>query len=233
MTFFVLVHGSGQNATCWSRVASALAEGGHEVRTPDLEKSASDWKIEDHAARIADDIATPDAVVVAHSLCGIFLPAVARLRDCRLLVHLAAVIPEPGRSVRQQFAADPTMFAPEWIGAGARWFDPAQRDALAREFLFHDCEPASLPWALDSVEAMQTQGLVVQPSPSADRTGAPAVAIVATQDRTLNPDWCRSACRRFLHREPIEFDSGHCPQNSRPDELAALLERLAAAGSAT
>ena len=233
MTYFVLVHGSGQNATCWSRVASALRARGHEVRTPDLEKRASDWKIEDHAARIADEIVAPDAVVVAHSLCGIFLPVIARLRDCRLLVYLAAVIPEPGMSVREQFAADPTMFAPEWIAAGARWFDPTQRDSLAREFLFHDCEPPALPSALGSVEAIQSQGLVVQPAPFTARPDTPAVAIVATQDRTLSPDWCRSACRRFLRREPVEIDTGHCPQNSRPDELAALLAHLAAAAPAT
>lgn len=233
MTTFVLVHGSGQNASCWSRVASALAARGHAVHAPDLPKRETLWTIEHHAARIAESVVVPDAVVVAHSLCGIFLPSVARLRACRLLVHLAAVIPEPGKSVRDQFTAEPAMFAPEWIAAGARWFDPTQRDSLAREFLFHDCEPSALPWSLGSVEAIQTQGLVVQPAPCTARPDTPSVAIVATQDRTLTPDWCRRACRRLLHREPIEFDSGHCPQNSRPELLADLLDRLARGESAT
>jgi hypothetical protein len=55
--------------------------------------------------------------------CGVFLPLVAQVRDCALLVFLAAVIPEPGKSVRDQFAEDPGMFSRDWIEAGPRWFD--------------------------------------------------------------------------------------------------------------
>jgi hypothetical protein len=53
------------------------------------------------------------------------------------------------------------------------------------------------------------------------------VSIVASEDRTLTPDWCRRAARRAGHREIAEIGTGHCPHNSRPAALAALLAGLA------
>lgn len=227
MTSFVLVHGSGQNADSWSGVGELLRARGHLVAAPELPKTASTWKLEDHAARIAESIAGPDAVVVAHSLCGAMLPLVPQLRECALLVFLAAVIPEPGKSIREQFTADSSMFCPEWIAAGPRWFDELQRESLAREFLFHDCDDETMPWALRTVEAIDSQQLVVQPSPLTEWPSVPAVSIVAAGDRTLSPDWCRRVSRRVLGTEAIEVQAGHCPQVSQPGVIAGLLEQLA------
>ncbi len=211
MASFVFVHGSGQNASCWSRVASALTARGHAVATPELPKRAADGGLEGHAARIAAAIDGPRAVVVAHSFSGVFLPLVAQARDCGLLVFLAAVVPEPGKSVREQFAEDPSMFGAEWIAAGARWFDPTQVASLAREFLFHDCDEATLAWALPTVELFETRHLVTEPSPFTRWPEVPVASIVATGDRTLSPDWSRRATRRVLGTEPIEMASRPLP----------------------
>lgn len=227
MAEFVLVHGSGQNADSWSRVGRLLTARGHVVAAPDLPKQASDARLEDHAARIAESIGSPGAVVVAHSLSGVFLPLVPEVQSCSLLVFLAAVIPEPGESIRGQFTADPTMFSPEWIAAGPRWFDPSERENLAREYLFHDCDEETVAWALESLEPFDTQHLVTQPSPFTEWPRVKAASIVATEDRTLSPDWCRRTSRRILRQEAIEVTAGHCPQVSYPQEIAALLERLA------
>src|SRR5262245_36520181 len=157
MASFVLIHGSGQNAASWGRVAAVLEARGHSVAAPDLPKHATEWSLRHHAAEVARFIRDPGAVVVAHSFSGVLLPLVANVGACGLLVLLAAVIPEPGKSVRQQFAEDPAMFSPAWIEAGSKWFDPAHRDALATEFLFHDCDPATRVWALGAVEAYDTR----------------------------------------------------------------------------
>ncbi|MBI1852022.1 MAG: alpha/beta hydrolase, partial [Planctomycetes bacterium] len=165
MADFVLVHGSGQSAASWSRVASVLSARGHTVAAPDLPKKAPDWRLEDYAAKIAESVRGPRAVVVAHSFSGAFLPLVPRIRDCARLVFFAAVIPEPGKSVRQQFTEDPSMFCPGWIEAGARWFDKSQAASLANEFLFHDCDAETLAWALTSIDLLDTRNVVSQPSP--------------------------------------------------------------------
>jgi pimeloyl-ACP methyl ester carboxylesterase len=231
MAAFVLVHGSGQNASCWSRVCRLLEARGHSVATPDLPKQAPAWGLADHAAEIAAAVADPRTVVVGHSFSGAFLPLVPEIRRCGLLVFLAAVVPDPGKSVREQFTEDPSMFSPAWIAAGPRWFDEAQKADLAREFLFHDCDEATLAWALDTIEFLDTKRLVTQPSPFTRWPGVPVASIVASEDRTLSPDWCRRISRRVLGREAIQIGAGHCPQVSQPEELASLLERLAARGA--
>jgi pimeloyl-ACP methyl ester carboxylesterase len=227
MTSFVLVHGSGQNASCWSRVGDVLAARGHAVATPELPKQAPDWRLEDYATCIAESMRGTSAVVVAHSLSGALLPLLPGMRDCALLVYLAAVIPEPGRSVREQFAADSAMFSPDWIAAGPRWFDASQSRALAEEFLFHDCDPPTLNWALASVDPLVPGNLVTQACPLTRWPEVAAASVVASQDRTLSPDWCRRVSRRRLNVEPIDVDAGHCPHVSRPVEIATLFERLA------
>ncbi|HET6374159.1 MAG TPA: alpha/beta hydrolase [Candidatus Polarisedimenticolia bacterium] len=227
MAAFVFVHGSGQNAGCWSRVGDRLRAKGHTVAAPDLPKQAPEWGLEEYAAAIAESIPGPRAVVVGHSLSGVFLPLIPQAQECALLVFLAAVIPEPGKSVREQFAQDPGMFSPEWIAAGARWFDASQQESLSKEFLFHDCDEETLSWALGSVEPLNPGRLVTQPAPFARWPGVPAASIVAAHDKTLTPGWGRRASLRLLGKEAIEIQSGHCPHVSQPAMMADLLEQLA------
>jgi pimeloyl-ACP methyl ester carboxylesterase len=227
MAEFVLVHGSGQHAGCWSRVRDALSARGHAVETPELPKHAPDQGLMDHAARIAASITSPRTVVVAHSFSGVFLPLVPRARECGLLVYLAAVIPEPGKSVRDQLTEDPGMFVPGWLEAGARWFDASQQESIARNFLFHDCDERTLPWALETVGIFDTRHMATEPSPLGEWPAVPSACIVASEDRTLSPDWCRRMSRRLLGQDALEVQSGHCPMVSRPTELADQLEQLA------
>ena len=224
---FVLVHGSGQNAASWSRVAERLRVQGHTATTPELPKQAPDDSLADYAAGIAESVDSIESIVVAHSFSGVFLPLVAAGHGCGLIVFLAAVIPEPGMSVRDQFTADSQMFSPEWIAAGPRWFDKTQYDGLAREFMFHDCDAATLEWGLTTMELYDTRHLATEPSPFTDWPDVPAAAIVAAADRTLTPAWQRRTCERVLGVEPVEIDSGHCPHVSHAHEVADRLMRLA------
>jgi hypothetical protein len=194
-----------------------------------LPKHRPTWRLGDHAAEIARVVASPHTVVVAHSFSGVFLPLVAQHIDCALLVFLAAVVPEPEKSVRAQFEEDPGMFSPDWIKAGPRWFDPQERERLAREFLFHDCDEETLSWALATVDLFDTRHLVTQPAPFKSWPNVPTASIVASCDRTLTADWGRRISRRVLGQPAIEVDTGHCPHVSQPEETASILERLAGA----
>jgi pimeloyl-ACP methyl ester carboxylesterase len=228
MAAFVLVHGSAQNASCWERVASRLRARGHAVTAPDLPKQRPEWRLEDYAAEVArsaDGAGHP--VMVAHSFSGVLLPLAARRVPGSRLVFLAAVIPEPRRSVRDQFLADNFMFSGGWIAAGPLWFDPAKSEYLAREFLLHDCDEDTIREALRSIEMFDTRRLVTEPAPFDAWPEVPAASIVATLDRTLTPEWGRRTTRRVLGREAIPIEAGHCPHLSRPEEVAGILETLA------
>ena len=232
MAAFILIHGSGQNSGCWARVSGLLKARGHSVAAPDLPKQAPDRTLRDYAIEIARTITEPHTVVVGHSFSGVFLPLVAQERECGLLVFLAAVIPEPGKSVREQFAEDPGMFCSDWIDAGPRWFDKSQQERIAREFLFHDCNRETLPWALSTIELFDTRHLVTEPAPFTKWPGVAVASLVAAGDRTLTADWGQRASRRLLGQEPVEIQSGHCPHVSQPEAVADILDRLAAGESA-
>jgi pimeloyl-ACP methyl ester carboxylesterase len=228
MASFVLIHGSGQNADGWKRVGSLLSARGHSVAAPDLPKQQPDWGLREYARYVARSIVGPQSVIVAHSFSGVLLPLLPELRACGALVFLAAVIPEPGKSIRAQFEDDAGMFNPDWIAAGLRWTDQAHHERLAREFLFHDCDEEAIAWAMTTVELFNTRNLVVEPAPFTSWPEVPTASIVATHDRTLSADWGRRTTLRVLGKESVEIDAGHCPFVSKPAELATVLERLAA-----
>lgn len=62
----------------------------------------------------------------------------------------------------------------------------------------------------------------------------PAIYVLTTEDRVVNPAWSRRAARERLGVDPVELPGGHSPFVSRPGELAAvLLEATDQAGAAT
>ncbi|HEV2719053.1 MAG TPA: alpha/beta hydrolase [Thermoanaerobaculia bacterium] len=219
MRSFTLIHGSAQNASGWARLAPLLRG---DVRIPELPKNELAFSLRDYAALVGDcDVA------VAHSFSGSLLPLI----ECNVRVFLGALIPEPRRSVRDQLMADPTMLPPEWIATGARWRNhPEEREALARQWLFHDCDEATLPWAYTTVDALDTSRLAVEPAPfDAWPSTGRDVVIVPTGDRTISPDWMRRRARE-IGAEVWEVEAGHCPHVSRPDWLASKLATASAIG---
>ena len=216
MRSFTLIHGSAQNASGWARVADSLRSRGFDVLTPEFPKNEPTWTLRDYAAFIGStDIA------VAHSFSGAFLPLI----DCNVRVFLGALVPEPRKSVRDQLAADPTMLPPDWLATGVRWRDPANREPLAREFLFHDCDEATLPWALTTVDAMNTNALAGEPSPFDAWPPGRDVAIIPTLDRTISPEWMRKRAGE-VGAKVWEVAAGHCPHVSRAGWVVEVLSGL-------
>lgn len=227
MTPFVLVHGSAQNSRCWDRVATHLRARGHDVVTPQLTKRAANWGFDEYAEEIADSISSPDAIVVGHSFAGNLLPLVPSKRACRALVLVAAAIPEPRKSLRDQLMQDPSMLGREWLAAGPRWRDRSQHAQLAEEFLFHDCDEETRAWAIGTVDLLDAAQLVARPLPVDAWPAVRLAYVVASEDRTLSPTWSRRKSREILGVEPIEIRSGHCPQVSQPLAVAEILDAIA------
>jgi hypothetical protein len=211
---FTLIHGSAQNASGWTLLASRL----ENVRTPELPKNEPGWTLRDYAELVGEcDVA------VAHSFSGVLLPLI----PCNVRVFLGALVPEPRLSVRDQLAADPTMLPPDWIATGVRWRNhPEERLALAREFLFHDCDEATLPWAYTTVDAMNTNALAGEPSPFDAWPRGRNVSIIPTLDRTISPEWMRKRAAA-IGAEVREVEAGHCPHVSRAGWVAEILSGLA------
>lgn len=217
MSDVVLIHSTGQGATGWDRVVDALARRGRTAHAVEL-PSGPDLVATGYAKLIREQVQGIEApVVLAHSGSGPLLPAAARALAARHQVWLAAWVPDANASfVEEVDDHAEEAFNPEWIGK-----NPTQDAAAAAEFVYHDCDEATLQWALSTrrlflPEAVFEERISLAPE-------IPSTYVVCRDDRTIRPEWQRRMARERLGVEPIELEGGHCPNVSRPDELARIL----------
>lgn len=115
---------------------------------------------------------------------------------------LVAWVPEADASFVEEFEAHAdAAFNPEWIGK-----DPVGDDAVAAAFVYHDCDEATLEWALSTgrlflPRAVHRERITLAPE-------IPSTYIVAGHDRTIRPEWQRRMAHERLGVEPIEIPAG-------------------------
>lgn len=218
LTDFVLIHSTGQSPAGWLRLVRALEQRGHRAHAVDLPTNEPEFRTHDYAKIIRRQVFSIEKpVTVAHSGSGVLLPAAARALDASRQVWLAAWVPDPNASFSEEVAQHAEQaFNPDWIGK-----DPTIDASVATRFLYHDCDQQTLEWALTTRRLFVPLGAFTEQVSLDD--GTPSTYIVATEDRTIRPDWQRQMARERLRVEPIEIRSGHCPNVSQPDVLAELL----------
>lgn len=214
----------------WKLLVPELENRGHTVLTVDLpldEPAASATRHADVVLQTLDltTYRNDDVVVVAHSASGMFLPLVASRRPVGHMVFLAALVPKLGTSILEQFRTDPEMLNPEWVGKNP------MEDGVARQFLFHDCSPELLEWALSTRVLMNAREAMTEMCPLEAWPSVGSSYILCSEDRTISPAWSRRIVRERLRVEPIELSGGHCPHISRPSELANALTDPRVTGS--
>ena len=218
---FVLIHSTGQGAAGWNRLVRALAERGSTAHAVEL-PSDPDLSAAGYAELIRGQIGAVAApIVLAHSGSGPLLPAAARALDARHQIWLAAWVPDLDVTFAEEVVNDAeAAFNPNWIGK-----DPIEDDAVAAAFLYHDCDEATLEWALSTRRLFVPRAVYDERISLAQEI--PSTYIVAGDDRTIRPGWQRQMARERLGVEPIEIPTGHCPNVSLPDGLAAILVEIA------
>jgi len=239
MASFVLVHGGGHGGWCWQPTARLLRDAGHDVYTPTLtgfgERSHLD------VTRISfgtfvDDVGNVlrfedlhDVVLVGHSMGGVVVPRVAEVVPDRIgrVVWLAAVVTGDGESLIEAVPQSPWIARAVTLGPdGTAHTDPElildaniqdgteeQRGFVRERHLPYPPHALVEPGRLSAFLAL----------------GLPTGYLVAEDDRTIEPD----VARRFAARLPgAVIDSvpgSHDCMLTRPVEVAAALEAMAAA----
>jgi hypothetical protein len=213
----VLLHSTGQGAAGWGRVVDALTGRGRTAHAVEL-PSDPDLLAADYAGLVRRQVGAVVApIVLAHSGAGPLLPATARALKARRQVWLSAWVPDPEASFFEDTDLNKeAAFNPDWIGK-----DPTEDDAVAAAFLYHDCDEATLEWALSTRRLFLPLGVYGERLPLAPEI--PSTYIVTAHDRTIRPRWQRRMARERLGVEPRELPTGHCPNVSQPGRLAELL----------
>ena len=218
MTTFGLLHGGGHGAWCWARVEESLAELGHRGVSMDLPIEDDNAGAREYAAvALAALSGIPEPiVVVGHSLGGLVVPLVARVRPTLRMVFLAAMLPQPGMSVEQQRLEDPEMLLP-YVG---------ENNGINKERFYNTCSADDAEWAYRQLRR-QSRRISEETTPLGVWPEVSASYIVCTEDHAISPVWGRRVAIERLGVTARELNgSDHSPMLNRPGELARLLAKI-------
>jgi pimeloyl-ACP methyl ester carboxylesterase len=217
----VLVHGSFADGSGWKPVADILERDGYTVYV--VQEPLTSFEADVTATRIVLDRSGP-CVLVGHSWGGMVITEAGTHAAVRSLVYVAAFEPVIGESANELQSRSPpaaTSVGPVGGGFVAVKTEAFHEDFAAdvRESVAHFMSISQVPAAGREFDAKVTTSAWSQKR---------SYAVVAKQDRMINPDLERFMSRR-AKSETIELPGNHAIFLSRPKEIAALIEKAAKA----
>jgi len=225
MATVVLIPGADGRAWYWHRVVPALRESGHlplPVDLPIADPTAGLAEFTDAVCTaVADQLSTERGglVIVGQSLAGFIAPLVCERIGGRLLVLVNAMVPRPGESAGEWWAATRHHEARAPFGA----FD------FVRDF-FHDV-PADVMGAAfaDPPPPGPSERLFADPWPLHGWPTVPTRLLQGVDDRFFPLEFQRRIARERLGLQLDEMPGGHLLALSQPHELARRLDAYCAA----
>jgi pimeloyl-ACP methyl ester carboxylesterase len=216
----VLVHGAFVDGSGWNAIAAILRKDGYSVNI-----------VQEPETSLADDVAATNRIIdrqdgpvvlVGHSYGGFVITEAGNNPQVKSLVYVAAFQPDVGESLAKLGARIPpasTAVAPS--KDGYLFIDPAafHADFCAdipkerAELMAHSQLPLSLGAATAEITAPAWRQ-------------KPSYAIVATQDRSINPDLERFMYERS-HAMTVEIKGSHAIYISQPAAVAKVIEQAA------
>jgi pimeloyl-ACP methyl ester carboxylesterase len=223
---FVLVHGAYLGGWCWELLMPELRKFGHDAFAFDLPIEESEAGAERYAqaalAALNGKSKLKNLILVGHSMGGLVIPLLCEKVETAQLIFLAAALPKPNSSFMERAK---TSEQDVFLTTGE--VNPFKNRQLAFDYWFHDCGADVAKWASERLRDMRSAKVIFETSPIEKLPAIKMASIVGTDERLLSPVWSRRMTRELLNVEPIEIAAGHCPQVSRPAELAAILDKLA------
>jgi pimeloyl-ACP methyl ester carboxylesterase len=216
----VLVHGAFVDGSGWKPVADILKKDGYSVSIAQPPETS----LEDDVAATnrTIDALGGSVVLVGHSYGGIVITAAGNNPHVQSLVYVAAFQPDAGESLASLGASKPpASTAVQPSPDGFLYLDPAR---------FHADFAADLPQPLAEFMAHSQVGLsgkaATTPAANPAWKTKPTFAIVATNDRAINPDLERSMYKR-AGSKVTEIPASHAVYISHPAEVAKIIEQAA------
>lgn len=224
-TTFVLVHGGFGSPAELAPVVPYLEARRHRVVNVDLPCERPDATLEDYAVTVirAMEGTRPPHVLVAHSVGGATISLVASRIPVDRLIFVAALVPEPGRSIFESLGPDVQEAIGSVIidnGDGTRTFDFELLSAFAPP----DQREAYMAF-LQATQRRQGWLAVNQPWPGEAIPDVPRAYVLCTEDQVIPPARQR-AFAAALGVSPIEIASPHAAFTFMPRELAEILVSL-------
>ncbi|MDL2409821.1 alpha/beta hydrolase [Rhizobium calliandrae] len=219
----VIVHGAFADGSGWRTVSDLLTKDGYKVTI-----------VQEPLTSLADDVAATKrvlelqngpTVLVGHSYGGMVVSDAGNAANVSALVYVAAFQPDKGESLLTLAQSNPVenmrKGSIKATPDGFLYLDP---DAV------HEAFAADLPRA-EAEFIAKSQVFASQKAFGAEAgepawKNKPSFALVATQDRSINPDLERSMAKR-AGSKTYEVKSSHAVFLSKPHDVTKLIEEAA------
>jgi pimeloyl-ACP methyl ester carboxylesterase len=221
----VLVHGAFADGSGWEAVAKILEKDGYTVSVaqPPETSYADDVKY----ARAAIDAMGGPVVLVGHSYGGSIISEAGNDPNVAALVYIAAFALDEGdscASIEQALPQASKAFKPDSNG---NWW--IEQDHFAADFAA-DVPPAVSHFMAQSQVPISTDSFTHKVTNPAWKS-KPTWYMVATEDRSINPDQERMMAKR-AKAKTVEVNASHVAYMSHPRETAKLIEEAATSAHA-
>jgi pimeloyl-ACP methyl ester carboxylesterase len=217
----VLVHGAFADGSGWEAVAKILEKGGYTVSVaqPPETSYADDQKY----TKAAVDAMNGPVVIVGHSYGGSIITEAGNDANVAALVYIAAFALDEGEScasIEQALPQASKAFKPDSNG---NWW--IEQDHFAADFAA-DISPTESHYMAISQVPISTDSFTHKVTAPAWKT-KPTWYMVATADRSINPDQERMMAKR-ANAKTVEVNASHVAYMSHSKETAKLIEEAAA-----
>ncbi len=218
----VFCHGIWADGSCFNKVIPTLQTDGHQVVAAQygLDTLAGDVAT---VKRTLGRVSRP-AILVGHSYGGSVITAAGTDDRVAALIYIAALAPDADETSQSQQAkfSVTDVFSHIEVADGRVWMKPQGVRAFAGDL--PDAEQ-KIVWATHYAPAAD---LFNQKVDGTAWKSKPSWYIVATQDRTVQPELQRFVSKR-MGAKVTEVASSHVPMLSKPDLVTDVIRTAAKA----
>ena len=222
----VLVHGAFADGSGWKAVATILEKDGYTVSVaqPPETSYADDQKY----TKAAIDAMGGPVVLVGHSYGGSIISEAGNDPNVVALVYIAAFALDDGESCASIEQALPQASKAFKADSNGNWW--TDQHHFAADFAA-DVPPAVSHFMAVSQVPISTDSFTHKVTSPAWKT-KPTWYMVATADRSINPDQERMMAKR-ANAKTVEVNASHVAYMSHPKETAKLIEEAAASSTSS
>jgi pimeloyl-ACP methyl ester carboxylesterase len=216
----VLVHGAFADGSGWEPVAQILMNDGYKVSV--VQHPETSYADDQKYTKAAIDAMGGPVVLVGHSYGGSVITEAGNHPNVKALVYIAAFALDAGESCASIEAAVPQAskaFKPDTNG---NWW--IEQEHFAADFAADLPKDQAQFMAISQVP-ISTEAFTHKVTNPAWKT-KPTWYMVATEDRSINPEQERMMAKR-AHATTVEVKASHVAYMSHPKEAAKLIEEAA------
>src|SRR5277367_5900607 len=216
----VLVHGAFADGSGWEPVAQILMNDGYKVSV--VQHPETSYADDQKYTKAAIDAMGGPVVLVGHSYGGSVITEAGNHPNVKALVYIAAFALDAGESCATIEAAVPQASKAFKPDSNGNWW--IEQEHFAADFAADLPKDQAQFMAISQVP-ISTDAFTHKVTNPAWKT-KPTWYMVATEDRSINPEQERMMAKR-AKAKTVEVNSSHVAFMSFPKETAKLIEEAA------